>query len=214
MWPPDAKVWHTLCECPGKEGELATLRTAVLGPGGFASLTDLPMVWSLDYPCAELARNTLAASSDAFTHLGEKWDAPEVFMDGACAHNKDPQLASASWGVTDGRRQTSGPVLGQQTAMRADIHGAIAAAWHTQEGGTIWTDNQTVEQTVGRGIRHPGWKMSPHAVLWNILWGDNKTWSGDKVGTRTRNTGPSEGLGMDSDSMGQSSHSRSTDKNY
>ena len=90
--------------------------------------------WSLDFPCEELARSKLAASADAFTHLGEKWEASGIFMDGDCTHDKDPHLASAAWGITDGRRQTSGLVLGLQTAMRGEVHGAIAAACHTKEG--------------------------------------------------------------------------------
>ena len=86
------------------------------------------MAWSLDFPCEELARNKLAASADVFTHLGEKWDASDIFMDGECAHDKDPHLATAAWGITDGRRQTSGLVLGLQTAMRGEVHGASAAS--------------------------------------------------------------------------------------
>ena len=128
-------------------------------------------MWTEPFPCVNLARNKLAASADAFTHLGEKWEATETFMDGACAHDKDPQLASAAWGVTDGVRETSGLVLALQTPMRGEVHGIIAAAWHTKEGGLIWTDNKTVEQTVARGWGTQGWNISPHAVLWHILWG-------------------------------------------
>ena len=88
------------------------------------TLTNVPstkelatLVWSADRPCEELNRNMLAASADAFTHLGEIWDSVEVFMDGSCNHDIGPHLASAAWGVTDGVKHTSGLVLGQQTAM-------------------------------------------------------------------------------------------------
>ena len=155
---PDAKVWHTLWECPGKEGNWETLRDKILGPGGLTLLTNTlsememtTMVWSVGFPSENLSRNRLAASADAFTHLGEIWEAGEVFMDGACTHEKDPQLASAAWGVTDGDRTVSGLVLGWQAAMRGEVHGIIAAAWHTRERGLIWTDNRTIEQTVARG---------------------------------------------------------------
>ena len=123
----------------------------VLGDEGLAALTKelsvqemTTMRWSAAKPSDELDRKTLAASADAFTHLGDRWDAYNVFADGACCHDKDPHLASAVWGVTDGRRSNSGLVLGQQTAMIREVHGAIVAAWHTAEGGTIWTDSRTV----------------------------------------------------------------------
>ena len=86
----------------------------------------------------------LAASADAFTNLGDMWESTSVYMDGACSHDKDPRLASAAWAVTHGIRRNSGLALGQQTAMRGEVHGAIAAAWHMGEGRTIWTDNRIV----------------------------------------------------------------------
>ena len=87
------------------------------------------------FPQWKLTRNKLAASADAFTHLGEKWEASETFMDGACANDKDPQLASAAWSVTDGKRHTAGLVLGLQTATRG--------------GGSTWGYRGSMAHTAG-----------------------------------------------------------------
>ena len=38
------------------------------------------MICCADNPCEELNRNMMAASADAFTHLGERWESIHVFM--------------------------------------------------------------------------------------------------------------------------------------
>ena len=72
---------------PRAEEVWSTLRTSVLGTGGMEALTDVltdneltSMVWSAELHCEELSRNKLAASADAFTHLGGEMGS------GGCIH--------------------------------------------------------------------------------------------------------------------------------
>ena len=50
-----------------------------------------------------------------------RWYADTKYVDGICLDERDPVLASASWGMADGINATYGLVLGKQPAVGGGI---------------------------------------------------------------------------------------------
>ena len=67
---------------------------------------------------------------------------PTLFADGSCLDGRDPLLARAGWGLTDGLRSWSGGVQGKQSAIAAELAAFEAALLRHPCGVHVVSDCQ------------------------------------------------------------------------
>jgi ribonuclease HI len=99
----------------------------------------------------------------------------KVWSDGSCLHPLDPLLARAAWGIrvqssdAEAHVDMAGPVDGPQTAQRAEVAAAVAAARAVNEPAELVSDSRWVVRSVAAlaaGANSAEWK---HADLWTLL---------------------------------------------
>ena len=100
----------------------------------------------------------------------------KVWSDGSCVHPLDPLLARAAWGIrVQGADEAAdptdfaGPVAGTQTAQRAEVAAAVAAARAVSQRIELVSDSKWVVQSIAAlaaGANPAEWR---HADLWAVL---------------------------------------------
>jgi ribonuclease HI len=99
----------------------------------------------------------------------------KVWSDGSCLHPLDPLLARAAWGIRvqgvggGEPRDFAGPVGGDQTAQRAEVAAALAAARAVDQPIELVSDSRWVVRSIAAlaaGACPAEWR---HADLWEQL---------------------------------------------
>jgi ribonuclease HI len=100
----------------------------------------------------------------------------KIWSDGSCVHPLDPLLARAAWGIrVQGADEAAdpadfaGPVDGKQTAQRAEVAAAVAAARAVSQRIELVSDSKWVVQSIAAlaaGANPAEWR---HADLWALL---------------------------------------------
>ncbi len=94
--------------------------------------------------------NLLPAPPGHQPHFLDQAGPPTLFADGSCLDGKDPLLARAGWGLTDGLRCWSGRVHGTQSAMAAELTAFEAALHRHPRGVHVVSDSQVAVHLVQR----------------------------------------------------------------
>ena len=95
-----------------------------------------------------------------------------VWSDGACLYPDDPLLARAAWGLRcEGvdNPNFAGPVDGQQTAQRAEVTAALAAARVVGGPIDLASDSQYVVRACAKIVAGTDVREWEHADLWQHL---------------------------------------------
>ena len=80
--------------------------------------------------------------------LGERWNSRIMYTGGGCLHDRDPQLADATWSGTD-RIGIRPGAAGKQIAQNWEAHAAAAAAWQGADRESDRCGHQTVRGLAG-----------------------------------------------------------------